>query len=303
MGSLMIADLSRLTKALSFAAEAHRNQRRKGAAQEPYIDHLIEVLDLVVQTTRGDDMDTLIAALLHDVVEDTPTTYGDVAKSFGERVAEIVRENSDDMTLTKAERRRARIAAMARKSREARIVKIADVISNLRAIAVSPPAGWSAERKLGYVEGCRRLVDAARGTEASIERIFDETAADVERTIRDDAPFHIDGREAVARQLDSEIGQPVHLVYLLNTEDRALKAADVDRLCELIGQRFPAATVQPAEAVYERGRRSIFIARIRTDSTEAVIDLAQRLCVDFQQRFVGVEVDGRYIRIYSDDTE
>jgi hypothetical protein len=298
----MIADLSRLTKALSFAAEAHRNQRRKGAAQEPYINHLIEVLDLVVQTT-SDDMDTLIAALLHDVVEDTPTTYEDVAKSFGERVAEIVRENSDDMTLPKAERRRVRIAAMARKSREARIVKIADVISNLRAIAVSPPAGWSAERKLGYVEGCRKLVDVARGTEASIERIFDETAADVERTIRDDAPFHIDGREAGARQLDSGIGQPVHLVYLLNTEDRALKATDVDRLCELIGQRFPAATVQPAEAVYERGRRSILMARIRTDATEAVVDLAQRLCVEFQQRFVGIEVDGRYIRIYSDDTE
>jgi hypothetical protein len=303
MGSLMIADLSRLTKALSFAAEAHRNQRRKGAAQEPYINHLIEVLDLVVQTKSGDDMDTLVAALLHDVVEDTPTTYGDVAKSFGERVAEIVRENSDDMTLPKAERRRVRIAAMARKSREARIVKIADVISNLRAIAVSPPAGWSAERKLGYVEGCRKLVDVARGTEASIERIFDETAADVERTIRDDAPFHIDGREAGARQLDSGIGQPVHLVYLLNTEDRALKATDVDRLCELIGQRFPAATVQPAEAVYERGRRSILMARIRTDATEAVVDLAQRLCVEFQQRFVGIEVDGRYIRIYSDDTE
>jgi hypothetical protein len=303
MGSLMIADLSRLTKALSFAAEAHRNQRRKGAAQEPYINHLIEVLDLVVQTKSGDDMDTLVAALLHDVVEDTPTTYEDVAKSFGERVAEIVRENSDDMTLPKAERRRVRIAAMARKSREARIVKIADVISNLRAIAVSPPAGWSAERKLGYVEGCRKLVDVARGTEASIERIFDETAADVERTIRDDAPFHIDGREAGARQLDSGIGQPVHLVYLLNTEDRALKATDVDRLCELIGQRFPAATVQPAEAVYERGRRSILMARIRTDATEAVVDLAQRLCVEFQQRFVGIEVDGRYIRIYSDDTE
>jgi len=107
----------------------------------------------------------------------------------------------------------------------------------------------------------------------------------------------------VARQLDSEIGQPVHLVYLLNTEDRALGATDVDRLCELIGQRFPAATVQPAEAVYERGRRSILIARMRTDSTEAVVELAQRLCVDFRQRFVGVEVNGRYIRIYSDDTE
>jgi HD domain len=298
-----VIELSRLTKALLFAADAHRNQRRKGAAQEPYVNHLIEVVDLVVQATDNADMDMVIAALLHDVVEDTPTSYEEVAASFGERVAEIVRENSDDMSLSKAERRRARIAAMALKSREARIVKMADIISNLRAIAVSPPAGWSAERKLGYLEGCRQVVDAARGTEASLERIFDETALDVERTIRDDAPFRIDGREVVARHLDSEFGQAVHLVYLLNTEGRALEAADIDRLCELIGQRFPAATVQPAEAVYERGRRSILMARIRTDSTEAVVDLAQRLCVDFGQRFVGVEVDGRYIRIYGDDTE
>jgi hypothetical protein len=299
----MIPELPRLTKALLFAADAHRNQRRKGAAQEPYLNHLIEVVDLVVQTTDKAEMDMVIAALLHDVVEDTPITYEDVATTFGKRVAEIVRENSDDMSLPKAERRRARIAGMALKSREARIVKMADIISNLRAIAVSPPAGWSTERKLGYLEGCRKVVDAARGTEPSLERIFDETALDVERTIRDDAPFRIDGREVVARHLDSEIGQAVHLVYLLNTEGRALVATDIDRLCELIGQRFPAATVQPAEAVYERGRRSILMARIRTDSTEAVVDLAQRLCVEFGQRFVGVEVDGRYIRIYADDTE
>ena len=182
----MNVEFRRLAKALLFAAEAHRNQRRKGAAQEPYINHLIEVLDLVVQASDGIDMDVAIAALLHDVVEDTSTSYEDVAATFGERVAGIVRENSDDMSLPKAERRRARIAAIPLKSREARLVKMADVISNLRAIAVSPPAGWLAERKLGYLEGCRHLVDAARGTDAELERIFDQTAGDVERTIRDE---------------------------------------------------------------------------------------------------------------------
>ena len=299
----MSADFGRLTKALLFAAEAHRNQRRKGAAQEPYLNHLIEVLDLVVQATGWTDMDLTVATQLHDVVEDTPATYQDVARGFGERVAEIVRENSDNMSLPKAERRQARIASMALKSRAARIVKIADVISNLRAIAVSPPAGWSPERKLSDLEDCRQLVDAGRDTEASLERIFDETATNVECTIRDDATFSIEGRDVVARHLDSQIGQSVHLVYLLNTEGRTLEAADVDRLCELIEQRFPAATVQPAEAVYERRRRSILIARIRTDRTDAVVDLAQRLCVVFRQHFVGIEVDGRYIRIYADDTD
>ena len=260
----MSADLRSLTKALVFAAEAHRNQRRKGAAQEPYLNHLIEVLDLVVKATDGADMDILIAALLHDVVEDTSTSYEDVAANFGERIAEIFRENSDDMSLPKADRRLARIAAMPLKSREARLVKLADVISNLRAIAVSPP---------------------------------------VERTIREEVPFAIEGREVAARQLENAVGQAVHLVYLLNTEGCVLGATDVDRLCELIGGMFPSATVQPAEAIYEGQRRSILMARIRTDSTDAVVDLAQRLCVVFHQRFVGVEVGGRYIRIYGDDTE
>jgi hypothetical protein len=292
-----------LTKALLFAAEAHRNQRRKGAAQEPYINHLVEVLDLVVQATEGSDLDVVIAALLHDVVEDTSVSYDELAANFGERVATIVQENSDDMSLPKAERRQMRIAAMHHKSREARIVKIADVISNLRAVAISPPAGWSAERKLGYLAGCRQLVDAARGTNASIEGIFDQTAADVERTVREEAPFSIEGRETAARHLENEIGQAVHLVYLLNTENVALRESDVDRLCELIGRSFPSATVQPAEALYEGKRRSILMIRIRTDSTDTVIELAQRLCIAFDQNFVGIEVGGRYIRIYGDDTD
>jgi hypothetical protein len=177
------------------------------------------------------------------------------------------------------------------------------MLSPTFAIAVSPPAGWSGDRKLGYLEGCRQLIDAGRGTDAAIERIFDQTAADVERTVREEALFSIDGCEVAARHLDNEIGQAVHLLYLPNTENRTLEVTDIDRLCELIGRSFPSATVQPAEAIYEGKRRSILMVRIRTDSTEAVVDLAQRLCIAFQQRFVGIEVGGRYIRIYGDDTE
>jgi hypothetical protein len=296
-------DLRLLTKALVFAAEAHRNQRRKGAAQEPYLNHLVEVLELVVQATGSGSPDMLAAALLHDVVEDTPTTYEQVAETFGDRIATIVRENSDDMSLPKSERRQSRIAAMPHKSREARIIKIADVISNLRAIVVSPPAGWPAERKLGYLEGCRQLVDAGRGVNAVLERIFDETAQEAEHSIRSAAPFSVDGHEVRVRHLEGRIGQAVHLVYLPNTEGRALGDADVDKLCDLIARGFPSATVQPAEAIYDGHRRSILMARIRTDSTDAVVELAQRLCVAFHQRFVGIEVGGRYIRIYADDTE
>ncbi|MDJ0951930.1 MAG: HD domain-containing protein [Alphaproteobacteria bacterium] len=291
-------DFTRLTRALSFAAEAHANQRRKGAAQEPYLNHLVEVLDLVAQATGGDDVDLLIASLLHDVVEDTSVTEDELTEAFGARVAEIVQANSDDMSLPKDQRRRKRIADMPHKSPDARIVKTADVISNIRAIVTSPPAGWTADRKLGYLEGCRQLIDAGRGANAALERVFDQTVADAERAIRGEA----EGGPSAARQLDEVIGQPVHMVYLANTECREIEDSDIDKLCTLAARTFPSVTVQEADAIYEGRRRPILIARIRTHSTDSVVELAQRLCLAFDQRFVGVEVGGRYIRIYSDDT-
>ncbi len=298
----MSAEITRLTGALVFAAAAHANQRRKGAAQEPYLNHLVEVVDLVAQATGGADSELLIAALLHDVVEDTAVTKEELAGAYGERVARIVQENSDDMSLPKDERRRQRIAAMKSKSPEARMVKTADVISNLRAMAASPPAGWSSDRKLGYLEGCRQLIDAGRGANPALETVFDRTAADVERAIRDDAAFEIDGRQVVAQQLESAIGQSVHLVYLPNTSAGPLDEGVIDKFCQIAAKTFPSVTVLPAEAIYEGRRRPILMARIRTDSTEAVVALAQRLCLEFDQRFVGIEVGGRYIRIYADDT-
>lgn len=295
-------DVRRLTKALAFAAEAHRDHRRKGARQEPYINHLIEVLDLVA-SVECEDMDILIAALLHDVLEDTQTSYDDVVQAFGERVAHLVRENSDDMTLPKSERQRVRLAGIGKKSREARLLKFADIISNLRSIAVSPPAGWSNDRKLGYLRSCRDLVDAGRGSNVGIERVFDNTASAVEQQIRTESLGDGGDTTRARRDLDRAIGQTVHLLYMPNTRCRPLGEEDTDLLCQMIAQTFPSATVQTAEGIHEHRRRSMLIGRIRTDSGDAVVDLAQRLCRAFDEPFVGIEVDGRYIRIYGDDTQ
>ena len=297
----MASEVQRLTGALAFAAEAHRNHRRKGASQEPYINHLIEVLDLVA-AVENPDMDVLIAALLHDVLEDTQIDHDELVATFGVRVTRIVRENSDDMTLSKPERQRARLVGMTKKSREARLVKFADMISNLRAIAISPPAGWSNDRKLGYLNSCRNLVDAGRGSNAELERIFDDTAKVAEQAIRAADLGFIDGSASARRELEASIGQAVHLVYVLNTRCRLLGEDDIDLLCQTIARTFPSASVQMAEGIYESRRRSILIGRIRADSTDAVVDLAQRLCIAFDEPFVGIEVDGRYIRIYGDDT-
>jgi len=297
----MATEVRRLTKALAFAAEAHRNHRRKGASQEPYINHLIEVLDLVA-SVDSDDMDVLIAALLHDVLEDTPVDYDALIAAFGERVARIVQENSDDMTLPKPERRLARLASISKKSREARLVKFADIISNLRAIAVSPPAGWSNDHRLGYLQSCRNLADAGRGSNSEIEKVFDDTAKAVEQTIKAEGLGGIDGSASARRDLEAAIGQLVHLVYVPNMRSRPLSGGDIDLFCQTIARTFPSATVQTTEGIHEGRRRSMLIGRIRTDSSDAVVDLAQRLCIVFDEPFVGIEVDGRYIRIYADDT-
>ncbi len=291
-----------LTRALTFAAEAHANQRRKGAAQEPYLNHLVEVMDLVARATDGNDIELLIAALLHDVVEDTAVTREQLSQTFGERVARIVEENSDDMSLPKDERRRQRIAGMVKKSADARMVKTADVISNLRAMATSPPAGWTADRKLGYLEGCRQLIDAGRGANPNLETVFDETAAETEEAIRDEAEGEVEGRLSAVRQLEEGIGQPVHVVVVPNTRNRELGEADVDKLCGIIVRTFPSAVVQEAHGVYDGFRRPILTAHIRSDSSAAIVALAQKLCLAFDERFIGIDVGGRYIRIYADDT-
>jgi HD domain len=148
----MASAVRRLTKALAFAAEAHRNHRRKGANQEPYINHLIEVVDLIASVEDG-DMDVLIAALLHDVLEDTRVGY---AERGGFRRAHCAQRpgDSDDMTLPKPERRRARPASISKKSREARLPRLCGLAiqpnvfgcSKLLALAA---CGQSASRRRG----------------------------------------------------------------------------------------------------------------------------------------------------------
>ena len=137
-----------LARAYHFAAARHVHQRRKGEAAEPYMNHLTEVADLVAQATRGSDPDVLIAAVLHDTVEDTETTLEEIEAAFGERVAELVAEVTDDKSLPKQTRRDLQVEHAAHASRGAQIIKLADKTSNLRALAalgreLPPPAALS----------------------------------------------------------------------------------------------------------------------------------------------------------------
>ena len=158
------------------AARWHVDQRRKGVAAEPYINHLLEVASLVTEATGGTDTDVVIAALLHDTIEDQGVTTETLATQFGQRVANVISEVSDDKTLPKEERKRLQVEGAPHKSREAKLIKLADKTSNLRSIAISPAADWSVERRLEYVDWTKAVVAGLRGTSAWLEGQFDEAA-------------------------------------------------------------------------------------------------------------------------------
>jgi (p)ppGpp synthase/HD superfamily hydrolase len=171
-------DLVLLTRVIDFAAVKHRGQRRKGAAGEPYFNHLAEVAFLVAYATQGRDPIAVLGALLHDTIEDTETTADELEAEFGAEVARLVAEVTDDKRLPKAERKRLQVETAPHKSDRAKLIKIADKISNLRGIANSPPIDWDLARQREYFEWAARVVDGCRGVISWLETIFDNTHRD-----------------------------------------------------------------------------------------------------------------------------
>ncbi len=162
-----------ILRAVAFAAEKHKNQRRKDADATPYINHPIALANVLKQEGEVDDVVVLAAAILHDTIEDTETTAGELRAIFGEEVTSIVLEVTDDKSLPKAERKRLQIEHAAHASPKAKLVKLADKICNLRDIAASPPADWSIGRKREYFDWAIRVVEGCRGINEGLDAAFD----------------------------------------------------------------------------------------------------------------------------------
>jgi (p)ppGpp synthase/HD superfamily hydrolase len=141
--------MEKLLRAINFAAIAHREQRRKDEKNTPYVNHPIEVMALLSAGGIA-DIDTLCAAVLHDTVEDVGITYEQLIAEFGENVANIVRECSDDKSLSKVTRKELQIVHSKDASVAAKLVKAADKLSNLSGLDTQPPAKWSKEEIEGY---------------------------------------------------------------------------------------------------------------------------------------------------------
>lgn len=169
--------IRQILEAAAFAADRHRSQRRKDVHATPYINHPLALARVLATEGGITDMSTIIAALLHDTIEDTMTTRDELAHHFGPEVAAIVVEVTDDKDLSKQQRKDQQVAHAPHLSTKARAVKLADKICNLRDVADSPPVGWPLARRQEYFDWARAVVDGLRGDHPALERKFDEAYA------------------------------------------------------------------------------------------------------------------------------
>lgn len=165
--------LDLIFEALIFAAERHRDQRRKNVDAFPYINHPIALAHLLIHEGGISDPIVICSALLHDTIEDTETSAEEIESRFGPAICKVVLEVTDDKRLSKSERKRLQIERSSDLSRHAKLVKLADKICNLSDMADAPPAGWSLERRQEYFDWAKAVVDGLRGVNRLLEMAFD----------------------------------------------------------------------------------------------------------------------------------
>ena len=159
----------RLMKALSFAADKHRFQRRKDTEETPYINHPINVALTLLEKGDEHNADLLVAAILHDTIEDTQTSPEEIEEQFGKTVLGLVLEVTDDKNLSKEERKQLQVQHAPHKSTLAKKLKLADKICNVYDILNHPPGNWSIERKLNYLTWAEAILTGLKGTNPLLE--------------------------------------------------------------------------------------------------------------------------------------
>jgi guanosine-3',5'-bis(diphosphate) 3'-pyrophosphohydrolase len=167
-------EFSTFITALKFASEKHRYERRKDELKSAYITHPIQVVEILWNTGGVWDIDILTAALLHDVLEDTPTEEAEICEPFGQQVLNLVKEVTDDKSLGKVERKRLQVEHAPNLSPKAKILKLSDKICTVRDIRENPPAAkdWSITRKQEYIDWSKEVVDAMRGIDLKLDSKF-----------------------------------------------------------------------------------------------------------------------------------
>ena len=164
--------------AAHFAADKHRDQRRKGVRNTPYINHPLEVAERLARIAGIEDATILAAAILHDTIEDTETTRAELAGIFGNDIAALVAELTDEPGLTWQQRKRLEIDHAAHLSDRAKMIKLADKTCNVADTVANPPGEWTLSRRRDYLEFARLVADGCRGANAALDAEFERVMAD-----------------------------------------------------------------------------------------------------------------------------
>ncbi|MBK7711889.1 MAG: HD domain-containing protein [Bacteroidales bacterium] len=179
-----MSETALILKALEFAAGRHKAQFRKGLDRVPYINHPIQVANLLINEAGETDPVLLAATMLHDVIEDTVNSVDErdeliriISGMFGDQILSLTMEVTDDKTLEKKERKRLQVVNASHKSMNARKLKIADKIMNLRDITDNPPEDWPLQRIKDYFDWAEDVVAGLRGVNSKLEELFDECLA------------------------------------------------------------------------------------------------------------------------------
>ncbi|GFG33091.1 hypothetical protein Cfor_12115 [Coptotermes formosanus] len=166
--------LAIIIKCINFAAVKHKYQRRKDPEKTPYVNHVIGVAEILTEEANVQDVEVIQAAILHDTVEDTDTSFDEIEAQFGVNVCQLVKEVTDDKSLPKAERKRLQVEHAAGSSPSAKLIKLADKLYNLRDLERVSPEGWAPERVQEYYEWAQKVVNELRGTNKKLEDSLDE---------------------------------------------------------------------------------------------------------------------------------
>ena len=167
------ADVDLVRRAYIYSAKAHQGQTRLSG--ESYLIHPLDVAKILAELRL--DPATVAAGILHDTIEDTKTTRAELERHFGPVVASVVAEVTDEKGQSKKLRKGMQVAHAPRLSGRAKLVKLADKISNLRDIVGRPPAQWGKRRKQEYFDWAKQVVDGLRGIHPQLEAEFDRVYA------------------------------------------------------------------------------------------------------------------------------
>jgi guanosine-3',5'-bis(diphosphate) 3'-pyrophosphohydrolase len=187
MADTVETDSALLLRAATFSADRHRDQRRKGSDASPYINHPLAVADILANVGGVTDVTTLVAALLHDTIEDTSASPEELEALFGRNVRLLVEEVTDDKSLEKAERKRLQIEHTPALSTAAKQIKLGDKICNVRDVVERPPSDWELARRLAYLDWAVDVVAGCRGANAALELLFDQVLSKGRQALEEEA--------------------------------------------------------------------------------------------------------------------